>query len=59
MAKPIGIAQSTDRSTHVVVCDDGSVWAYFQGKKWEERDPIPNTDRYFVKNPNADFVEPR
>jgi hypothetical protein len=43
---PVGIAPESSNGRLVVVCDDGSVWAWFHdGRRWEEMPPVPGTRR--------------
>jgi hypothetical protein len=43
---PVGIAPESSNGRLVVVCDDGSVWAWHhEGRRWEEMAPVPGTRR--------------
>jgi hypothetical protein len=44
--RPVGIAPESSNGRLVVVCDDGSVWAWFHdGRRWDEMVPVPGTRR--------------
>ena len=38
-------------NTVIVVCDDGSAWRLTNDDRWIEAAPIPDSSRFYEKNP--------
>jgi hypothetical protein len=44
--RPVAVAPESAAGRLVIVCDDGSIWKWFDdGNRWEELTPVPGSRR--------------